>query len=392
MRKKIALLGSTGSIGRQTLEVIRSLNKDFNNELTVVALAAGENIKLLAAQIREFKPLLVSIKNQQDIDLLKRELGRRWLKQKVKLLHGEAGLKEIAAYQEADLVINGLVGASGLIPTLETIRAGKDIGLANKESLVIGGHLVKEELKKSESKIIPIDSEHSAIFQLLQKVKRSDVVRIMLTASGGALRDRPSSSLDKVTPEEVLAHPNWDMGPRITVDSATLVNKGFEVIEAHWLFAMPYNQIEVLIHPQAVVHGLIELKDGSILGQMSYPDMRIPIQYALTYPERFKNESFPQLSLNLRGLELAFAEVDLQRYPAFKYIVEAGKVGGTLPAALNAADEVLVEKFLKREIRFTDIARGLEKVFQAHENIFEPDLAGILSADGWAREYLKSRI
>jgi len=387
MRKKIALLGSTGSIGRQTLEVIRSLNKN-SKHFTVVALAAGENIKLLAEQIREFKPLLVSIKNKEVLDLLQRELGG----QKVKLLHGEAGLKEIAACQEADLVINGLVGAIGLLPTLEAIKAGKNIGLANKESLVIGGHLIREELKQSNSRIIPIDSEHSAIFQLLQAACRisngDEVLRIILTASGGALRNRPLEELDTVTPEEVLAHPNWEMGPRITVDSATLVNKGFEVIEAHWLFDMPYDQIEVLIHPQAVVHGLIELKDGSIIGQMSYPDMRIPIKYALTYPDRSKI-SGSTLNLNLKGLALTFAEVDPQRYPAFRYIVEAGKVGGTLPAALNAADEVLVEKFLKREIRFTDIARGLEKVFYAHEVSPEPDLAGVLSADRWAREYLR---
>lgn len=393
MGKRISILGSTGSIGTQTLDVIRDLNRDLDNRFAVVALAAGSNVDLLASQVKEFKPHLISIKKVQElqsqpqdehhIDLLWKKLGKP---SNVEILSGEDGLREAATLPEADIVINALVGAVGLEPTLAAIKAGKDVGLANKESLVIGGHLVREELAGSSAQVIPIDSEHSAIYQLLRGTDPKGVARIILTASGGALRNRELEELDRVTPGEVLNHPNWHMGSRITVDSATLVNKGFEVIEAHWLFGMPYDKIEVLVHPQSIVHGLVEFKDGTIASSLSYPDMRLPIQYALTYPERAKS-SYPKL--DLRGIELLFDKVDHKRYPAFKLVVEAGKVGGTLPAAMNAADEVLVERFLTEEIPFTAIAQGLREVFNGHKLVQEPAGEEIREADRRAREYVK---
>ncbi|MFQ6091001.1 MAG: 1-deoxy-D-xylulose-5-phosphate reductoisomerase, partial [Candidatus Bipolaricaulia bacterium] len=333
---KVAVLGSTGSIGRQALEVIEALGPDFQ----VVALAAGTNLELLTEQIEKFQPTVVSVGTLELVEPLRQRIGQG----KLKILCGREGLLELAARPEVEMVVNGLVGAIGLEPTLAALQAGKRIGLANKESLVIGGHLVREALGHG-GELIPIDSEHSALFQLLEGRNREE--RIIVTASGGALRDRPISELGRVTPEEVLEHPNWRMGPRITVDSATLVNKGFEIIEAHWLFGLDYDKICALLHPQSIVHGLVELADGTITASLSPPDMRPPIQYALTYPERLGN-GFPKLELI--GLQLDFADIDPERYPAFAVVVEAGRIGGTMPAAVNGADEALVERFLRGEI------------------------------------------
>lgn len=366
--------------------MIRRLNAK-GHRFEVVALAAGSNIGLLAEQIREFKPQIVCIKSKAYANPL-----RRKIKKPVEMVYGKEGLKQIARFDDVDLLVNALVGAIGLEPTLEAIKANIDVALANKESLVIGGHLVKEALKGSDTQIIPIDSEHSGVFQLIRElgVGSRDIKRIVLTASGGALRDCPLEQLKRVSKEQVLAHPTWNMGARVTVDSATLVNKGFEVIEAHWLFDLPFESIEVVIHPQSIVHALLEFKDGSVIAQMSAPDMRIPIQYALTYPDRAESE-FSKLRLQPRcqALDLSFSAVDPKRYPAFKLMLEAGRRGGTLPAALNAADEALVERFLHGEIRFTDIARGLQKVYKlagSQVNNLEPTLEDLWEADRWARE------
>jgi len=392
MEKKLSLLGSTGSIGTQTLEVVRHLNQ-AGHRFEIVAFAAGSNLTLLAEQIREFKPKIVCIKQKADADLL-----RSKIKKPVEIVCGEEGLRQIARLDEADLLVNALVGAVGLEPTLEALKYNINVALANKESLVIGGHLVKEALKSSHAQIIPIDSEHSGVFQVIRGmgVGSSDIERIVLTASGGALRDYPIEALEHVTKDQVLAHPTWKMGARITVDSATLINKGLEVIEAHWLFELPFDKIEVVIHPQSIVHALIELRDGSIMAQMSAPDMRIPIQYALTYPERIENE-FSALRLRpcRQTLDLSFSTVDHQRYPVFKLICEAGRRGGRLPAVLNAADEVLVERFLADEIRFTDIARGLKTVYKfasSQVDKLEPTLEDLWAADRWARQFASLQV
>ncbi|MFQ6118223.1 MAG: 1-deoxy-D-xylulose-5-phosphate reductoisomerase [Candidatus Bipolaricaulia bacterium] len=376
---KVAVLGSTGSIGRQALEVIEALGPDFQ----VVALAAGTNLELLAEQIEKFQPTVVSVGTLELVEPLRQRIGQG----KLKILCGREGLLELAARPEVEMVVNGLVGAIGLEPTLAALQAGKRIGLANKESLVIGGHLVREALGHG-GELIPIDSEHSALFQLLEGRTREEVERIIVTASGGALRDRPISELGRVTPEEVLDHPNWRMGPRITVDSATLVNKGFEIIEAHWLFGLDYDKICALLHPQSIVHGLVELADGTITASLSPPDMRPPIQYALTYPERLGN-GFPKLELI--GLQLDFADIDPERYPAFAVVVEAGRIGGTMPAAVNGADEALVERFLRGEIAFRKLWEGLRQVLQAHQVVLDPSLEEIMAADRWAREFVMAR-
>jgi len=371
---RIAILGSTGSIGRQTLEVVRELGFE------VVALAAGSNLELLAKQVWEFRPVIVSVGSSGLVEPLRRRIA-----DEIEVLGGREGLLRIATLPAVDMVINGLVGAIGLEPTLMALRARKRVGLANKESLVIGGQLVRQALERG-GELIPIDSEHSAIFQLLEGHSLKEVIKIIITASGGALRDRPLAELEQVTPEEVLRHPNWQMGKRITVDSATLVNKGFEIIEAHWLFGLEYRQIEALLHPQSIVHGMIEFIDGTVMAALSPPNMRLPIQFALTYPQRLE-ASWPQLEL--ARLKLDFAELDLQRYPAFETVIEAGRIGGTMPAAVNGADEVLVARFLRGEITFPKIGEGLCRVLEEHSVVKDPDLEEIMAADRWAREYAK---
>lgn len=372
----VAILGSTGSIGRQVLEVIQALHPRFK----VAGLAAGSNLELLAQQVGEFHPSVVSIGSPQLVERLRHRIDRDTV-----VGWGRDGLLQIATLPEAHIVINSLVGAVGLEPTLAALRAGKQLGLANKESLVIGGHLVAQAVEEGRGKLLPIDSEHSSIFQLLEG-HTEEVKRIIITASGGALRDRPLAELEHVTPEEVLNHPNWQMGKRITVDSATLVNKGFEVIEAHWLFRLEYDRIEALLHPQSIVHGLVEFADGTIAASLSPPDMRLPIQYALTYPNR-KGNGFTQLEL--AGLRLDFAQIDRGRYPAFEVVIEAGRIGGTMPAVVNAADEVLVERFLQGELPFPRIWERLRRVVEKHRAVQHPQLEEIMAADHWAREWSK---
>jgi 1-deoxy-D-xylulose-5-phosphate reductoisomerase len=350
------------------------------SRFSVEALAAGENLDLLAAQIIQFQPRLVAIKKRSDIGRLRKMLGSAW---RGEILAGDEGLEAVAQFPSVDLVLNGMVGAAGLLPTLASLYAGKTVALANKESLVIGGHLVKRALDEKNGKLLPVDSEHSALFQLLDGRKPSEIARLIVTASGGPLRTRPLEDFPKVTVADVLKHPTWKMGKRITVDSATLVNKAFEVIEAHWLFGLPYEKIHVLIHPQSLVHGLVELVDGAVLAHVSVPDMKLPIQYALTYPERRATELS---KLDLIKHRLEFDPVGEKRYPAFKTIIEAGKVGGTLPAVVNAADEVLVQRFLNKEIPFTGIAEGIRAMAEQHQPIKNPALKEIGEADRWARE------
>ncbi|MFN4219078.1 MAG: 1-deoxy-D-xylulose-5-phosphate reductoisomerase [Candidatus Bipolaricaulia bacterium] len=395
--KRIAILGSTGSIGTQTLAVVEALNRAGHN-LSVVALAAGKNLELLAAQAQRFQPELIALERAKDLSRLRQLLKGVWSGE---IVVGGEGLQAVATHPHAELVVNALVGAAGLIPTLEALKAKKTLALANKESLVIGGHLVHQaspgqasldvhlrrpqagEGVQSRRSLVPIDSEHSALFQLMHSRHPSEIERVILTASGGPFRTRPLDSFDQITVEEALRHPTWQMGKRITIDSATLVNKAFEVIEAHWLFDLPYEKISVLIHPQSIVHGLVELRDGSMLAHLSTTDMKLPIQYALTYPERVPS-SVERLDLVKQKLE--FAPVGRERYPAFWLVCEAGRRGGTFPAVANAADEVLVQRFLNNEIPFVGIARGLERVLAEHTGVPDPSLEEIFEADRWARQ------
>lgn len=377
--RSVAVLGSTGSIGVQTLSVIESLNQ-AGHQYAIVALAAGKNLELLAAQAQHFQPALLAIERAKDLSRLRHLLGGRWSGE---IVVGGEGLHAAATFPQADLVVNALVGAAGLLPTLEALKANKTLALANKESLVIGGHLVKKILENSSGCLIPIDSEHSALLQLLQHRRSAEIARLILTASGGPFRTRPLDSFDAITAAEALQHPTWQMGKRITIDSATLVNKAFEVIEAHWLFHMPYEKISVLIHPQSVVHGLVELVDGSLLAHLSATDMRLPIQYALTHPARL---SAVTERLDLIKHKLEFAPVGRARYPAFWLVCEAGQRGGTFPAVANAADEVLVQRFLNSEVPFTGIARVLERILSEHSVVSDPSWEQISEADRWARQ------
>lgn len=382
MKKTLAILGSTGSIGTQTLEVIENLNKHSNHHFSVKALTCGTNINLLLNQIRKFNPRAVAVKNEECKERLLRGLGENI--KHLQVYFGKKGLRKLAGWEGVDLVINGLVGAVGLEPTIAAIDAGINIGLANKETLVIGGELITDKLSGSTSKLIPVDSEHSAIFQCLRSEGSNRVSRLILTASGGALRGMDIKDLETAKKDDVLNHPNWAMGDKITVDSATLVNKGLEVIEAHWLFDMPYERIKVQVHPQSIIHSMVEFKDGSILAQMGAPDMRVPIQYALTYPNRLEN-NYPTLDFSKIN-ELTFEKVDNNRYPSFQVIVDAGLVGGSKPAVLNAANEILVEKFLVGKIQFGTIAKTLEGISEEHDPLPITKLEDILEADQWGRE------
>ncbi len=366
----IAVLGSTGSIGQQALEEIRRYPERFR----VVALAAGKNVELLATQAQEFGVPDLAVSDADTAEKLHRLLP------KARVRHGPTGLAELAALPEVDLVVNAVVGAIGIFPTLSALHAGKRLALANKESLVVGGELVMAA-QRFPDQIIPVDSEHAALWQLLRGVRRAEVERLWLTASGGPFRTRDPEELATVTPAEALQHPTWKMGPRITVDSATLVNKAFEVIEAHHLFGMAWERIGVLLHPESLVHALVELCDGSVLAQLAFPDMRLPIRAALTCPERLA----PPISLNLTTLSLHFQELPRDRYPAFWTVLQAGMTGGTAPAAANAADEVLVQAFLVGKIPFTAIAVGIEAVLERHKNHSVLRLEDIIQVDRWAR-------
>ncbi|NOU93396.1 1-deoxy-D-xylulose-5-phosphate reductoisomerase [Paenibacillus sp. LMG 31456] len=372
--KRIAILGSTGSIGTQTLDVI----SHYPDLFAVEGLAGGYNLSLLAEQVNQFKPKKVSVATKSLADELK-----LMVPSSTRVYYGEEGLLEVAAGTDADYMVSALVGSQGLRPTLAAIEAGKDIGLANKETLVTAGHIVREQVKRRGVKLLPIDSEHSAIFQCLNGESMKNVHKITLTASGGSFRDRTREDLQHVTVEQALQHPNWSMGAKITIDSATMVNKGLEVIEAHWLFQLAYSQIEVLIHPESIIHSLVEFADNSIIAQLGNPDMRVPIQYALTYPERLKT---PTASLNLAQIgKLHFREMDYERFPCLKMAFESGLAGGTATTVFNAANEAAVERFLKGEIKFLQIEDIISDALDKHVLVSNPDLEQIMEADAWAR-------
>ncbi len=373
--KSISILGSTGSIGKQTLEVIEVLEEDFK----VLALTANSSIDLLAAQVKKFHPEYVVLMNESLVSELKYKLSNT----NVKILTGMEGLIEVVTLAELDLVVNAVVGAVGVQPTLAAIKAKKDIALANKETLVTAGEIVMREVARHGVKILPIDSEHNAIFQALEGQERSELKKIILTASGGPFRDTSLDKLATVSVNEALDHPNWDMGGKITIDSATLMNKGLEVIEAKWLFDLDYNQIDVVVHPQSIIHSLVEYQDTSILAELGLPDMKVPIQYALTYPHRQANQ-LESLDLAKVG-ELSFEEPRKDAFPCLEYAYEAGKRGGTMPAVLNAANEVAVHKFLNNKIKFLDISKLIERVMSKHQVVNNPQLEDILEADAWAR-------
>ncbi len=372
---RLALLGATGSIGTQTLDVVHEL-RGQGQELEVVALAAGKSVSALAQLARAWGVRYLGVAGPEEARALEAALGPS-----IRVVYGPEGLEELASLPEVDLVVNAVVGAAGLRATLAALRAGKTLALANKESLVTGGELILRQLQRPDQ-ILPVDSEHAALFQILQGVRREEVASLWLTASGGPFRDWPPDKLSHVTPAQALAHPTWKMGPRITVDSATLVNKAFEVIEAHHLFGVPWDRLQVVLHPQSRVHALVELVDGSMLAQLSAADMRIPIRAALTYPHRVAP---PVARLSLVGETLQFGEVDRARYPGFWTVLQAGREGGTAPAVANAADEVLVEAFLGGKVPFTAIAQGIQRVLEQHRVRAAADLETILEADGWAR-------
>ena len=378
--KAITLLGSTGSIGTQTLDIVAQ----YPDQFRIVGLAAGRNIQMLAQQIRQFRPAIAAICQEEKLPELKTAIAD--LDPQPILVAGEAGVIEVARYGDAETVVTGIVGCAGLLPTIAAIEAGKDIALANKETLIAGGPVVLPLVKKHGVKLLPADSEHSAIFQCLQGVPTGGLRRILLTASGGAFRDWPVEKLAEVTVADALKHPNWSMGRKITIDSATLMNKGLEVIEAQFLFGLDYNYIEIVIHPQSIIHSLIELQDTSVLAQLGWPDMRLPLLYALSWPERVYTD-WEQLDLVKAG-NLTFKAPDHQKYPCMQLAYAAGRAGGSMPAVLNAANEQAVALFLKEEIEFLDIPRCIEWVCDRHsyDNCSTPSLDDIVAADQWARQ------
>ncbi|AHB87754.1 1-deoxy-D-xylulose 5-phosphate reductoisomerase IspC [Thermosynechococcus sp. NK55a] len=377
--KALNLLGSTGSIGTQTLDIVAQ----YPDRFRVVGLAAGRNLERLIPQIRQFQPEIVSIADPEQLPELEAALAD--LPQKPQLVAGEAGIAAVAAYGDAEVVVTGIVGCAGLVPTIAAIKAGKDIALANKETLIAGGPVVLPLLQEYGVKLLPADSEHSAIFQCLQGVPEGGLRKIILTASGGAFRDWPVEKLAQVTVADALKHPNWSMGPKITVDSATLMNKGLEVIEAHYLFGMDYDNIEIVIHPQSIIHSLIELQDTSVLAQLGWPDMRLPLLYALAWPERIPTNWSP-LDLVKAG-DLTFRSPDHQKYPCMGLAYAAGRAGGAMPAVLNAANEQAVALFIAEAISFLEIPRLIEMACDRYsaQNITNPTLEDILAADRWAR-------
>ncbi len=378
--KTIAILGSTGSIGRQTLQIVRE-----NDDLEVAAISAGKNIRLLEQQIREFKPRLASVQDEADA----RELRQRTADLSTEILYGMEGLKAVALCEEAEMLVTAIVGMVGIIPTIEAIRAGKDIALANKETLVAAGHLIMPLAKEYGVNILPVDSEHSAIFQCLIGEDGRQISKILLTASGGPFRGRSYEELESVSVEEAMKHPNWEMGQKITIDSASMVNKGLEVIEARWLFGVSPDQIKVLVQPQSIIHSMIEYADGAVLAQMAIPDMRLPIQYALYYPNR----------RSLRGERLDFAKIgsidfeepDMDTFLGLAYAFEAARAGGSMPTVYNAANERAVSKFLNREIKFTDIYEIIRYCMDHHHVIADPDVNQILDTEQSVYEMIEGR-
>lgn len=377
MTENLAILGSTGSIGTQTLDVIRDIGG-----INVKAMSTNTRIDLFEKQIREFKPELVCVMNSEKAE----ELKSRITDIDVKVTTGMDGLIEVATVVGTDTVVNSVVGNIGLVPTVEAIKAKKNIALANKETLVTSGELVMKLLKENNVKMYPVDSEHSAIFQSLQGNEGNKIDKIFLTASGGPFRTWDDVS--KVTVDDALKHPNWNMGKKITIDSATLMNKGLEVIEAKWLFNVDLEQIEVVVHPQSIVHSMVGYEDGAVIAQLGLPDMKVPIQYALTYPKRVKN-SFPKINF-FEYNNLTFEKPKIDKFPCLSLAYKAIKTGGTMPTVLNAANEIAVARFINREISFIDIPKLIEMAMSAYTVKYNYTIKDVLEADKWAREYTKT--
>ena len=378
--KKIAILGSTGSIGTQTLEVVRE-----NKDIEVLGLAAGKNIELLEQQIREFHPVCVAVWNEGKAEELKVKIADT----ATRVVTGMEGLIEIATLEKAEILVTAIVGMIGLRPTIAAIQAGKDIALANKETMVTAGHLIIPMAKEYNVRILPVDSEHSAIFQSLQGNKGNPIHKILLTASGGPFRGKKEEDLLNIRVEDALKHPNWSMGQKITIDSSTMVNKGLEVIEAKWLFDVNVDQIQVVVQPQSVIHSMVEYEDGAVMAQLGTPDMKLPIQYALYYPER---RYLPGDRLDFWEMgKLDFEKPDMETFYGLKLAYKAGREGGSLPTVLNAANELAVSKFLKREVKYLEIMEIIEDCMNAHKNIANPSLEQILQTEAETYERIESR-
>lgn len=379
--KNIAILGSTGSIGTQTLAVVR----EHPDELRVTALAAGSNKERLKEQIAEFHPSLVSLSDETRAQELRQELAG----QPVEVACGMDGLLAVAGMEESDILVTAVVGMMGIRPTMEAIKKGKDIALANKETLVTAGHLIIPMAREYGVSILPVDSEHSAIFQCLQGQPAEAVDKILLTASGGPFRGKRAEFLETVTLADALKHPNWSMGPKITIDSSTMVNKGLEVMEAHWLFGVDYDQIEVVVQPQSIIHSMVQYTDGAILAQLGTPDMKVPIEYALFYPER-RHLAGERLDFAKLG-QITFEKPDYTVFRGLSLAIEAGKIGGTMPTVFNAANECAVAKFLKEEITYTQIVSSIERCMDAHTVLERPELPEILETERWVYEQLDKK-
>lgn len=381
--KKISLLGATGSIGIQTLDIIRNQSNDFE----LVACSAGKNIEELYKIILEFEPKLVSVAGKEEAD----KLMNLKIPAHTKVLYGEEGLIEVAVHHESTILVNAVVGSVGLVPTMKAIQNRKTIALANKETLVTAGHIVMAEAEKYGVSILPVDSEHSAIFQCLNGENQKEIHKLVITASGGSFRDKTREQLKDVTIEDALNHPNWSMGAKITIDSATMMNKGLEVIEAHWLFNMPYEKIEVIQHRESVIHSMVEFDDGSVMAQLGTPDMRVPIAYALNYPFRKPVHNHTPLDLIQFG-KLHFQEMDFNRFKCLGFSYHAGKIGGSLPTVLNAANEEAVSAFLQKKISFLQIENLIENALEKHECISKPSLEEIRMIDEQTRQFVSSQI
>lgn len=373
--KTLSILGSTGSIGRQTLDVCRW----HPTKLKVVGLAAFNEVEDILQQINEFKPLIACLAIEENAEELKEKVNG-----KTELVSGSKGLEEVACIEEANTVVSSVVGSVGIQATIKAIKSRKNLAIANKETLVAAGSIVMDELKKNNAKLMPIDSEHSALFQCLNGEKLNEVKRLILTCSGGSFRGKTRSELERMKARDALKHPTWSMGAKITIDSATLMNKGLEVIEAHWLYGMPYEKIATILHPQSIVHSMVEFIDGSIMAQLAVHDMRLPIQYSLTYPDRLQTK-LECLDFAKAG-NLEFGEIDRKTFPCLDYAYEAGKIGGTMPAAMNASNEVAVAAFLKDSIMFLDIEKTVRHVMDLHKTIKNPSLDEIFEADKMARK------
>ena len=379
MVKKIAVLGSTGSIGVNTLDIVRN----SQNRFKVSGLAAGGNVNLLEKQIREFRPAYAALFDEKKAGLLKKRVSRL----KVEILSGLEGLVKVASIPDTKMVVSAIVGAAGLFPTFAALKCGKDIALANKETLVVAGELFMKLSRVKRSRIIPVDSEHSAIFQCINGAKNRKIEKIILTASGGPFLKHSAERIRKVTIREALNHPNWKMGPKITIDSATLMNKGLEVIEAYWLFGVDANRIDVVVHPESIIHSMVEFIDTSVIAQMGLPDMRVPISYALNYPERMST-NLPTLNL-AKEKPLTFFEPDYKKFPCLKYAFQALQTGHTMPAVLNAANEDAVQAFLNGYISFTDIPKIIKKVMRKHQPKKIRNISDVMRVDQWARTEAK---